>query len=272
MSPILAQNTATPEPPTTQEAQKVIITMSNGDEFRGVIVKQDAKIIILKMVNGEIKLIVSNVKSIENDEYTGAFSFDNPHDTRYFFGASGIPIDEGEGYYQNIYVLFNFVNYGVSKHFSIGGGFEFMSTVMGEPVWFLTPKFGFKLKENVHLGTGLLIGGLSNEGSFTLAYSSLTLGSTESNFTFGLGYGIADGEFTEYPVIMIAGTHRLSNHIALISENYIIPHGGNDNTAFGIQGIRILARDNAFDIGAIISPLSDSSLPALPYVGYSRSF
>jgi len=119
---------------------------------------------------------------------------------------------------------------------------------------------------------GLFLGGMTGEGSATLAYSALTFGEAESNFTCGLGYGLTDGEFSDYPVIMLAGTHRISNYIALLSENYIFPNDENNTFFLGVQGIRILSRDNAFDIGVIISSEFGDGLPALPYGGYARAF
>ena len=135
-----------------EEDQIVLIQMKNGDEYKGFIKKRDDEKILLSMVNGEINLIVSNISSIENYDYIGKFGFANPHDTRYFFGPTGIPIKKGKGYYQNILVTTNFFNYGISNNISVGGGFEFISTVSGSPIWFLTPKIGIHVSENIHLG------------------------------------------------------------------------------------------------------------------------
>ena len=131
------------ETDTLKQGSTVIVKMNNGDEYKGQILNKDNKTILLKTVNGEINLIASNVSSIENYDYDGKFNFANPHDTRYFFGPSGIPIKKGKGYYQNVLVSANFVNYGIADNISIGGGFEFFSTIAGLPVWFLTPKVGF---------------------------------------------------------------------------------------------------------------------------------
>lgn len=76
--------------------QIVVIKMENGDEYKGTISKKDGKTIVLKTVNGEISLIATSVRSIENYDYEGIFEFPNPHDTRYFFGPSGIPIKKGK--------------------------------------------------------------------------------------------------------------------------------------------------------------------------------
>jgi hypothetical protein len=246
----------------------VIIKMKNGDDYKGVLLKQGDGRILLKTVNGEMNLIASNIHSLENYDYEGEFEFANPHDTRYFFGPTGIPIKKGKGYYQNILVTTNFVNYGVTKNISIGGGFEFISTVLGSPIWFLTPKVGFDLSENIHVGSGFIMAGFADEGTATLGYGVFTLGQSETNLSIGVGYGLIDQELSDYPVIMISGTHRISKSIALLSENYVIPN----SFYFGIHGIRILSRKNSFDIGAIIIPEIGSVIPALPYVGYVRVF
>ena len=253
---------------TLKQDQMVIIKMKNGDDYKGVLLKQGDGRILLKTVNGEMNLIASNIHSLDNYDYVGKFEFANPHDTRYFFGPTGIPIKKGKGYYQNILVTTNFVNYGVTKNISIGGGFEFISTVLGSPIWFFTPKVGFDLSENIHVGGGFIMAGFADEGTATLGYGVFTLGQSETNLSIGAGYGLIDQELSDYPVIMISGTHRISKSIALLSENYVIP----DSFYFGIHGIRILSKKNSFDVGAIIIPEIASVIPALPYVGYVRVF
>ncbi len=255
----------------SKKSDVVIIKMKNGEEFKGEIIKKDENNITIKTVNGELNLIASNVKSVETYDYNGKYRFPNPHDTRYYFGPSAIPIKEEKGYYQNVLVVGNFVNYGVTKNFSLGGGFEFISTVLGSPIWFLTPKAGFQVSKNAYVAGGLLVAGFSSKETLTeiatLGYSVLTIGNSDSNFSVGIGYGLISGELSEYPAIMVGGTHRVSNGIALLAENYYV-----NNTYFGIHGIRILSQKNAFDIGLIIVPEIASSIPALPFVGYSRSF
>lgn len=252
--------------------QMVLISMNNGDEFKGIILSRDEEKLVLQTENGEMNLIVSNIKTIEDYNYTGKFGFANPHDTRYFFGPSGYPIEKGKGYYQNVLLTFNFVNYGISDNFSIGGGFEFISTISGSPIWFLTPKFGFEISEKAHAGAGFIMAGFAGEGTATLGYGVFTSGSSESNFSIGAGYGLVDGELSRYPAIMLAGTHRVSKTIALLTENYIIP-GSNANTFyFGIHGIRIMTKKSSFDIGIVFIPEIADDVPALPYIGYVRVF
>lgn len=257
---------------TLSKPQKVIVKMKNGDEFKGELMKRDENIITLKTENGELNLIVSNVVSLENDVYDGKFRFSNPHDTRYFFGPTGIPVKKNKGYYQNVLLSTNFVNYGITENVSIGGGFEFISTLAGYPIWFLTPKVGFNISTKTHVAAGVIMAGFAAEGTATLTYGVFTRGTSESNVSLGIGYGLMSGEFSKYPAIMFSGTHRVGNNVALLSENYIITNRYNETNYIGIQGIRILSPKNSFDIGAIIIPSIIDFVPALPFVGYSRAF
>lgn len=260
------------DPELSEQQQKVVVKMKNGEEYSGEIVSRDNETVVLRTVNGEIRLIASNIRSIENYEYKGKFKFPNPHDTRYFFAPSGIPLGKGGGYYQNVLLSTNFVNYGLTQNFSIGGGFEFISTILGYPVWFLTPKVGFQLSENVHAAGGILVAGLADIGVAALPYGVFTYGSSESNISLGAGYGLVDGEFSSHPAVMVGGTHRVSNSIALLTENYLLPVDDEGIQYMGVQGIRILSRRNAFDVGLIIGSGISSEIPALPFVGYALAF
>mgnify|MGYP000499697578 CR=1 FL=1 len=167
-------------------------------------------------------LLVDNIKRIEEYDYYGKHSFSQEYDTRYFFGPIAIPIKKGHGYYQNRYATFNFANYAISDNFSIGGGFEFITTItIGEPLCFLTPKFGMKVSEKVHVGAGVFVMGFS-EGYANLPYSVVTLGSSEASVTVGVGYAFHEGERANDPLIMFATTHRISNRISILMDNYFI--------------------------------------------------
>ena len=256
---------------TIKKSERVVVKMNNGDEFRGKILSRDQNTVILETTNGTLNLKSSNVRSINIDSYNGKFRFPNSNETRYFFGPSAIPIKKGKGYYQNVLLTSNFVNYGLTKNFSFGGGVEFISLLLRNPIWFLTPKVGFKVSERSHVGGGIIMAGFSTEGTATLGYGVYTFGSSESNLTIGAGYGLISGNFSNRPTIMLSGTHRVGNNLALLTENYFIPIGTSTNYT-GILGLRVLAPKNSFDFGLIFGPGISVIIPALPFIGYTRSF
>jgi hypothetical protein len=130
---------------------------------------------------------------------------------------------------------------------------------------------GIKVSEKSHIGGGFIMAGFAGEGTASLGYGVYTFGNSESNLTVGAGYGLISGELSELPTIMLSGTHRLSNNFAFLSENYFIPFD-ETTTYFGIHGIRFLSPKNSFDFGFIVIPEISEFIPALPFVGYTRSF
>ncbi len=257
---------------TTLINHQVRIVMKNGDEFMGILQFMDKDSLVLSSINGEFHLISTNVKRIQNESYTGKYNFPSTHYTRYFFGPSAIPLEKKHGYYQNVLLSTNLVNYGLSKNVSVGGGIEFISTVLGQPAWCLTPKMGFKVANKVHVGGGVMFAAIVGEGMGTLPYGVVTYGTKEANVTAGFGMLKISEDFEWKKVFTLNGTYRVSKSIGLLSENYLVPDPTGRVSYYGIQGIRLLSEKNSFDIGAIVIPEIFQDIPALPFVGYARSF
>lgn len=248
-----------------ESEKKVLIETLDGDEFTGRILSHDSTSINLETNNGIFSLSKKKIKKLESYDYAGKFKFPNSQDTRYFFAPSGIPLKKGEGYYQNVLLTGNFVNYGVHRNLSVGGGVEFISLSAGQPIWFLTPKIGHSLSEKLHVAGGLLMIG-TGSGTSSLIYGVTTIGGSDLNFSFGLGYGYVEGRLSSSPTINLSGTIRFSDGVALLTENYLIGGGG----YFGIQGLRFMGPKHSFDIG-MFNILGDIGF-IIPFVGYSMKF
>ena len=89
----------------------------------------------------------------------------------------------------------NFINYGVTDHFSIGGGFEFISLVLGLPIVFITPKFGTKIADDLYLSSGAFLI-FSSDIIAGIPFVTGTYGGKESNISLGIGYTFANGEIS----------------------------------------------------------------------------
>ena len=190
----------------------------------------------------------------------GVYWFPNPNPTRYLFSPSAYNLKKGEGYYQNTYILLNSFNVGITDNFSFGGGFEFTSTfIVGQPIFFLTPKLGFKINEKLHLGGGIMYASVpsfysenSNRSSLGFLYGLSTFGNEEKNFTTGLGWGFVDNSFSANPFITISGLIRLSRKAAFVTENWFIPTNG--YTALFSYGIRFFGEKLSVDLAFINNP------------------
>jgi hypothetical protein len=282
----LAQAHAQTDTTTTQTTppQRWIVETKDGSTYQGVFLGQDERGIRLRTESaGEIIIPIDKVKSTrvldERNFKNGEYWFENPNATRYLFGPSAFSLSQGEAYYQNTYVVLNSFNYGVTNNFTIGGGFELVSTFSGEPTFFITPKYSFPVAEKWRAGAGVLylattIDGDEFEDDFSgmgIGYGVLTYGNTENNATLGLGYGFVDGEIAEKPVITISGMTRISRRFGLVSENWIIPEEGIGGLFS--YGIRHMGERVTVDIAFINNAdIAESIFIGIPYVDFVIKF
>ena len=229
---------------------------------------------------GELAVKVYNIKKIDSEKFSvdekGLYWFPNPNATRYFFAPSAINLEKGSGYYQNVYVLLNMFNYGVTDWLSIGGGFEFITTFSSlttsdmKPIAFITPKVGFPVGEKVHLGGGFF-GGFFAEETAGIIYGLGTYGSTDKNLSLGLGWGFVGGEFQENPFITISGMLRTGRKFSLVTENWFIPT--EDYYAVISYGGRFFGPKMSIDIGFLNNlDIMEFLVIGIPYVDFVIKF
>ncbi len=265
---------------TTNDTTLVNIETIDGNEFIGQIVSEDSLKIVLKTEKlGEISIFRSDIKRQEILEVQqikeGKYWFPNPQSTRYFWSPNGYGLKKGEGYYQNIWVLWNQFAYGLSDNFSIGGGIIPLFLFGGTPTpVFITAKFSIPVVENkFNLGAGAIAGTVlgEEETGFGILYGISTFGTPDNNVTFGLGYGFAGGEWASSPMININGMFRISSRGYFITENYYINAGGENVVLITLGGRRIIKKA-ALDYG-LVFPIADiGQFVAIPWLGFTVPF
>ena len=270
-----------------EKDQRVIVTMNNGAVYEGTVSNETDTELSLNTENANISLQKSELKKVELVNYEGDFLFRNSHGTRYFYSPTAIPLKKGEGYYQNMMLLANTANVGITDNISVGGGFEFISLIAGSPIFTVNTKFGIKVSDKLHLGAGVRTIGVQGE-FFTTPYAVATLGTAETNVSIASGANINFIEGTNFSLgpTVISASHRVSNRISLMTENWI---WGIDNKFagevfdtkaihLGMHGARIHTRKSTFDFGVMTtnllkdSPLGVNYIVPIPYVGYSYAF
>ena len=255
------------------------IETRDGNVFVGQIISEDENEVVLRSESiGTVTIQRSNIRSItridQNRIRDGVYWHSNPQATRYFFAPNAIGLEKGKGYYQNTWVLFNNVNYGVSDNFSVGGGIVplFLFGSSSTPVWIL-PKVSFPVaKDKFYLGAGAMIGGVigSDPDPLGILYGVGTLGNRDRNLSVAIGYGYAGDEVSSTPLINVSGMIRVSRRVYLLSENYFIPEAG--VTGIGSIGARWTSENFAVDFG-LFSPLDDADgFIGLPWLGVTIPF
>lgn len=272
-----------PKSAFSQEADSTIykVETRDGNIFFGVIISETDELLVIETKDiGNIELQKSKIKSLKPIDSkrikNGAYWFENPQSTRYLFGTNAIGLKAGEGYYQNTWVFFNNVNYGITKNFSLGAGLVplFLFGAGATPLWVM-PKVSIPVMHtNLYASVGGLFGGAIGDGESLgvgMAYGVLSYGNRDSNLTFGMGFGYADGEWADIPIFTISGMHRIKQKLYLVSENYFVVVDG-ESLALMSAALRWAPENFAVDFGLIRPSDVGGEFIGAPWLGVSIPF
>lgn len=265
----------------TQTGSDYEIVMKSGDIFSGTVISVRNASIEMEAASGATIVIplseVKSVKLISGDEkvllkYKG----DNTSRVRYFITPSGYMLKRGEAYYQNSYLVGNIWHVGISDNFSIGGAFDFISLSLGRPVLTIMPRYGFEISPKLRASVGITYvhSFVENWGGLGYGFANLTVGSPDSNLTFGGGLGFSSSEGFVYSssLLTLSGMSRISNTISLMTENYVLTSNG--HTEFlSVYGLRFHGKKLSADIGLVNNNhIAEIFSIGLPYVGFAVKF
>jgi len=278
------QETAKPNLGDMQKADSTWykIVLKDGTSLTANILSQDQKTMIISTQSlPSLELALDQIISVNKIQAvnikSGEYRFPNPNETRYLFAPSAINLKKGEGYYQNTYLLLHSFNYGITDNFSIGGGFEFLSTIglIGDsyfnPICFITPKLGFQVQEKLYLGVGMLIGNVPGITPLIMSYVLGTYGDTEDNITLGIGMSSAELNLPKSPVYALSGMTRISKRMSLITENWILPF--DIYKPIFSYGIRFSGEQMSADFALINNgDFAEDFILGIPYVDFVVKF
>ncbi|RKY85235.1 hypothetical protein DRQ09_07545, partial [candidate division KSB1 bacterium] len=229
----------------------VSISLKNGKTLKGKIVsKEDSVIKIITKDNLEISvpesLIVSIKRAGEKTRSTVYYNTD-PNYSRLMFAPTGRPLRKGEGYFSDYYLFFPGISYGFTGNISIMAGFSvFPMLKLKNQMKYIAPRIGKQISDNlaISFGTLFVITGLNMEDEgepFGVLFSVGTYGQQDKSFTVGIGipyykrviknydwYGklIEEESYWKFGdgsmVIMLGGNVRISNSLAIVSENWLV--------------------------------------------------
>ena len=176
-----------------QEKSLVAIKLTNGNEYVGIIEKDDGReIYVMTQSIGGLYLLKTEIRSIkpingETQVVQGEIRDTGPFTTRYAFTTNALSIKKGENYSMlNLYGPE--VHMAVTNRLSVG----LMSTWIGSPL-ILALKFTIPTKRpnlNFSFGTLTATSGYlqSFRGFGNLAFANVTLGNRLNNVTIAAGY------------------------------------------------------------------------------------
>ena len=196
----------------------------------------------------------------------------DPGVTRLLFAPTGRMLAQGDGYFSNAYLFVLGFFQAPSDRLTIGGGMSIIPSddFIENNAYYLMPKVGLVQSERVNVAVGGLVGvipGADGAGG-GIAYGVATLGSRESNLTFGAGYGFNDDEVMDTPLLMLGLYQRLSRRTAFVSENYVLP--GEDPIVFS-YGLRFFGEKLSVDF-AFLNASDSGIMPGIPYIAFAKHF
>ena len=214
------------------------ISLKDGTILKGKIIKEDkTTIIVITMGSIEIKVPKASIVSINQIRgrlTEGVFYRFDPNYSRLMFAPTGRPLRQGEGYFSDYYVFFPGISYGITDNIGFMAGASVIPGLgLTEQVKYLAPKIGMQTSDKFAISGGALYVSVMDEFTAGIAFVVGSIGQQDKSFTVGLGLGYTKEEsekfkFAEHPIAILGGNIRLSNSIALVSENWIITGGGFD--------------------------------------------
>lgn len=259
------QQSATAQTDTTKYVR---IILQNGGVFEGELIEIDeSSFLIDTELLGHMRIdktTILTVVYIQEDEvglvvYKDRTGDINPQSSRYFFAPSAIPLKKGEGYFQNAYLIYNQVSYGISDNFTAG----LTMTIFGTGGSF---KFGGKIDDKFYASVGAI--GIIPfwGGDITgIAFANITIGDERTNASISFGMPF-DGE----PIINFSAMKELNRYTWLMTENYVFL---GDNYSFYSIGVRRASerRDVLRDYAMVIFPDLGVLLP-IPWFSVTIPF
>ncbi|MBM4175120.1 MAG: hypothetical protein FJ213_02955 [Ignavibacteria bacterium] len=250
-------------------------TLTNGAEIEGTILSEDSdQIIVLSTAGVEMKInknLIAERKTIQAMLYKGEYIRSDPNKTRLFFAPTARTLRQGKGYFSVYEIFLPFIAYGVTDYITLSGG---MTLLPGIPIEYQLKYFAPKLRiineDKFSLSSGLLWMALKDV-SASIVYGVGTYGDYPFSFSAGLGFGYAEGNFTEKPFAMIGLEYQLSNNVKLLSENWVFPEVDGAVISFGI---RFFGENLAADFGFFTQSeiIGEGSFPFLPWIGFAYNF
>ncbi len=250
------------------------VVNTDGYEFIGVIKSENNSQIELSTKNFGViniqKALIKSITPVKVEQYKdGKVWFANPQSARYFWAPNGYGLKKGEGYYQNVWVMFNQLSYGFNDYFSAGIGTMplFLFGGMPTPFW-ITPKVSIPIiKNKLNIGVGAMAGVIvGDEVAFAIPYGVITYGDKNTNVTFGTGFGIFNEGNMEKPIYTLAGITRISKSSYLLTENYYI-HADDFSVIMLSAGGRTVWNRISLDYSLVFPVSSDmNNFVAIPWL------
>lgn len=240
----------------TNNTRYVRLFLQNGGMFEGEVLEIDESTFLINTMDlGKMRITKTDISSITfiSADEVGQMTFSsnrkgdiNPQPTRYYFAPSGLQLKKGEGYYQNAWLLYNQVSYGVSDHFTVGMSMTPFGTGG-------TVKFGGKLSDKVNVSAGgIALLPFTGDSPLGIGFANITFGDERKNLSISSGLGFSD-DGDNITLVNVSAMLEVTSNMWIISENY---HIVEDELTIISMGVRRASRtrDILWDYALVAIP------------------
>lgn len=267
-----------------QVGDRVRVRLVDGQEVRGEVVAITPAGLTLRVAKGDaeglVQLATGAIAWVDPAEPAGdlpdtAFGFSDPNITRYFYAPSAFSLPRGVGYVSQKELLATTAAYGLVDGVGIEAGTVLPLLFTPARAAIVGLKLGFPVSDLVHIGGGAQALALAPDGTFGvigLGFAMVSVGVPDRHLSLGVGQTVAtfSGETRAGPTLVVAaGNYRLSDTLALITENWVVVDTQGDLLPgvvrwFPAGGVRFLGRRFSADLGVVPVWIGEGEVPLIP--------
>lgn len=204
--------------------------------------------------NGIDKNEDNNLVNDNIEEYRKPLDYDVTH--KYYWNNNYMGIKKNELIYQNIGILYNGIDYGISDNFSIGGGLLFAGIVGFVNIHFrsqveVAENFNVGVAYNYFVATSIYNNFSSNSSSEKIGFLSggFTYGNEKANISLGVGRFNSNEESLlnnkNELGFSVSGSVKISTNTSIVSDNLI---WSNELNLYCL-GFRLNSSKSCYDFG-----------------------
>src|SRR5687767_4934034 len=221
------------EEPADTVGAAVTIELEDGSRLVGRVVAEDELRVRVRTASGlEVDVLRSTIASLRAASAAAhSQRRPDPNYSRLMFAPTGRPLRKGDGYFSDYELVFPGFAVGLTDNFSLAGGVSTIPAIgLGEQLFYISPKLGFNLSDRASVAVGGLLAGAGWDDDFDsvgIALAVGTFGTPDRSLSLGLGLAreLGDDYADTEPILMLGGQLRLSDSIALVSENWFLLGG-----------------------------------------------
>ena len=202
---------------------------------------------------------------------------EDPNVSRLMLSPTAWPLRKGQGYFSNHELVFPGFGYGLTDNVSLAAGVSTIPGTGASQLVYFSPKVAYEISDRAAVAVAGLVTAVTGEdGLVGAAFGLGTWGSRDTSLSAGVGaLRVLGAHFSEtHPLLMVGGQARLSDSVALVTENWRVLESSHDAWLPQLHGValRFFTSRLSADVGVVIIPeLLEEGYP-IPWVSFTYYF